>query len=269
MKSEEKNGFGFIKGKLREENHAYWMKRAEGYSEVNREELSGIQHETWSKLLQEEIERIYPKTNPRDIQILDVGAGPGFLSIVLTEAGYHVTAADFAGSMLDCARKNSASLADRIHFVQEDACHLSFPNQSFDVVLSRNLTWNLEDPKKAYQEWLRVLKRGGLLLNFDANWYSYRVDEETRKAYEEDRKKVAEKKVGDLNIGENFDRMEEIADHLPLTGIHRPAWDLSVLKELGAARVSRVLNIGDRLYSEKEKLNYGATPLFMVAAVKG
>lgn len=43
---------------------------------------------------------------------------------------------------------------------------------SFDVIVTRNLTWNLEEPQKAYQEWCRVLKKGGILLNFDAGWYT-------------------------------------------------------------------------------------------------
>lgn len=254
--------------KIRKENHDYWLKRAEGYSEVNREELSGIQHQTWPDFLEKEIQNHFPGRKPEDLRILDMGAGPGFLSIVLTERGYELTAADFAESMLEEARKNAGSLADRIHFCQEDAMNLSFLDESFDVVLSRNLTWNLPDPKKAYGEWIRVLKKDGLLLNFDANWYRYLVDDRAREAYEEDRKKVAERKVGDYNIGENFDRMEEIADGLPLTGEHRPEWDLSVLRELGTASVRAVENVGDRLYSEKEKINYSATPLFMVEAVK-
>ena len=36
------------------------------------------------------------------------------------------------------------------------------------MIVSRNLTWNLPHPEMAYKEWLRVLKKGGRLLNFDA-----------------------------------------------------------------------------------------------------
>mgnify|MGYP000370505004 CR=1 FL=1 len=42
----------------------------------------------------------------------------------------------------------------------------------------------------AYKEWLRVLKKGGKLLNFDANWYGYLYDDKKREAYENDRKNV-------------------------------------------------------------------------------
>lgn len=61
-----------------------------------------------------------------------------------------------------------------------DGQNLEFADGTFDVVISRNLTWNLENPQKAYSEWQRVLKEGGVLLNFDANWYGYLYDAEKK-----------------------------------------------------------------------------------------
>ena len=55
--------------------------------------------------------------------------------------------------------------------VMIDGSKLDFEDNTFDVVISRNLTWNLEHPDVAYREWVRVLKAGGRLLNFDANGY--------------------------------------------------------------------------------------------------
>ena len=40
-----------------------------------------------------------------------------------------------------------------------DAQALEFEDESFDVIISRNLTWNLPHPEMAYKEWLRVLKK--------------------------------------------------------------------------------------------------------------
>ena len=51
-----------------------------------------------------------------------------------------------------------------------DAQNLEFEDDVFDVVISRNLTWNLKDPKRAYEEWCRVLKPGGVMINLDANY---------------------------------------------------------------------------------------------------
>ena len=136
---------------ISELNYEYWMRRAPGYSDVNKEELSGIQRQTWSKLLEEEIDRHFGSNVPdrKKIRILDIGAGPGFISIILTELGYSVTAADFAQTMIEKASENADYLAESITFKREDAMDLSFPNESFDVVFSRNLTWNLPDPEKA------------------------------------------------------------------------------------------------------------------------
>lgn len=255
---------------LHKENYAYWMWRATGYSEVNQEELAGIQRSTWSMLLDELImghPACKGKTK-QEIRILDIGCGPGFLSIVLTELGYRVTSGDFAESMLEQAKDNAGDLAEKMEFCVENAMDLSFADATFDVVLSRNLTWNLPDPKKAYKEWLRVLKPEGMLLVFDANWYHYLRNDARKAAYELDRVKVAEAGCGDYNLGENFDVMEEIASRLPMTDCKRPEWDQRVFLKYGVASIEVVEDIGAIVYSEKEKINYASSPMFMIKVVK-
>ncbi len=253
-----------------QENLAYWLDRAPGYSEVNQEELEGIQRQTWTSLLDETIRAHYGigEDLRKTFRVLDIGAGPGFLSIILSELGYQVTAADFAETMLKEAENNAGPLAEQISFRLEDAMDLSFADSSYDVIISRNLTWNLPDPQKAYQEWLRVLKQKGLLLIFDANWYFYLTDEEKRRAFEIDRQNVKDQGYEDYNIGDRFDIMEEIAKDLPLTGIIRPQWDEEVFREQKVSSVSCVEDIGKQVYSEKEKTNYSSTPLFMIKVVK-
>ena len=51
-----------------------------------------------------------------------------------------------------------------------DAENPDFPDGTFDVIVSRNLTWTLPDAARAYKEWIRVLKTGGILINADANY---------------------------------------------------------------------------------------------------
>ncbi len=249
------------------ENKAYWTQRAPGYSEVNREELANDQREVWRRVLTEHISQRFPDRLPGEIDVLEVGTGPGFFAILLAEAGYHVTAIDLTPSMLEEARRNAGKLSENIDFMEMNAQALDFEDGRFDVVLSRNVTWNLPDPELAYAEWTRVLKPGGLLLNFDANWYHYLFDDDARAAYERDRENSVEEGLDDLNVGENFDRMEAIARRVPLSRQMRPAWDVRTLMKLGMA-VETDVRVWERVWSHQEKVNLASTPMFMVRGYK-
>lgn len=250
--------------KLLSEIESYWSTRAEGYSEVNHKELNGIQKEAWLKTLK----RQFPEKKKEDLKILDIGTGPGFFPVILAEAGYKVTAVDYTQEMLDTAKKNAGKLCEKIVFHKMDAQNLEFEDNTFDVVISRNLTWNLRNPEGAYREWHRVLKPGGKLLNFDANWYGYLYDEEKRQSYEEDRKIVENENLDDHYLCTDIDRMEKIALQMPLSAIERPVWDRNILKEIGFESVSIDLDIWERVWSQEEKLNYHSTPMFMICAEK-
>ena len=249
------------------ENKAYWTGRASGYSKVNQDELSTASHKRWQNCIGAKICEHFPERPARDIHILEVGTGPGFFAILLCEMGYDVTAIDLTPAMLTEAKKNAGALAGRIHFLEMNAEALSFEDKSFDVVISRNLTWNLPHPQHAYAEWTRVLKDGGLLLNFDANWYSYLYDEKARAGYEADRANTARSGFEDQNIGENFDVMEDIARRIPLSSIHRPTWDLDVLSMLGLTP-GKDEQIWQHVWSAEEQTNFSSTPMFLVHAAK-
>ena len=215
-----------------EENIHYWSNRASGYSNVNKEELTSNQKSVWSTLLDERIQKHFQNRDRADIHILDIGTGPGFFAIILRELGYHVTGIDYTKSMLLEAKKNAKHLSNDIHFLQMNAEELTFPSKSFDVIFSRNLTWNLPHPQKAYTHWVRVLKDGGLLLNFDANWYHYLHDEEAKSAHLTDRANIAASDVEDECAGTNVDAMEAIARQTPLSALSRPKWDKEILSSL-------------------------------------
>lgn len=255
---------------LKEENEAYWTNRASGYSEVNKGELRTQQKATWTAELTEQIESAFPGAQPHELQVLDMGCGPGFFSIILARAGHRVTAADYTPAMLDEARANARneSVEQAIDFCRMDAEALEVANDTFDVVVSRNLTWNLPHPERAYAEWLRVLKPGGLLLNYDANWYAHLYDAELRLAYEADRQATQEAGIKDEYIGTDIDAMEDIARQMPLSPVERPAWDEGVLRELGATQIEVDPQVWERVFSPEERVNYASTPMFRVKARK-
>ena len=253
---------------LKDENEAYWTNRASGYSEVNKDELRTQQKAVWTCELTEQIEAAFPGVAPENLRVLDMGCGPGFFSIILARAGYRVTAADYTPAMLDEARANARNegVEQAIDFCRMDAENLEATNDTFDVVVSRNLTWNLPHPERAYAEWLRVLKPDGLLLNYDANWYAHLYDAELRRAYEADRQATQDAGIKDEYVGTDIDAMEDIARQMPLSPVERPAWDEGVLRELGAAQVEVDPQVWERVFSPEERVNYASTPMFRVKA---
>ena len=250
---------------LLEQIEDYWTDRAEGYSQVNQEELAGDNRTNWRR----ELESHFPEDRTNEIyKILDIGTGPGFFSIILAEAGYSVMAVDYTEAMLEEAKKNAGALAKKITYRQMDAQHLDFADETFDAVVSRNLTWNLEDPAQAYKEWMRVLKKGGVLLNYDANWYHHLFDEEKRAAYEADRNKVSSLGMHDDYTCTDIEAMEAIARQVPLSHIQRPEWDRQILKKLNGIQIQLDEKVWQRVWCEAEKVNNGSTPMFMVACTK-
>ena len=250
-----------------EENIHYWTHRTPGYSGVNQEELASNQRLVWRNVITERIQAKFPGKAPEEIKVLDVGTGPGFFAIILAELGYSVTAVDYTETMLEAAKHNAGVLADRIFFYQMNAEELSFLDSSFDVLVTRNLTWNLRHPEKAYAQWTRVLKPGGLLLNFDANWYSYLHDEEARKGHLLDRENIARSDVGDETAGTDVAAMEAIALQAPLSAQRRPCWDLDVLRGLGMQAAADT-ELWKQVWTREERINNASTPMFLVEAVK-
>ena len=101
-----------------EENIYYWTERTPGYLEVNQGELASRQRIVWGSIISERIAARFPERTPDQLQVLDVGTGPGFFAIILTEMGYRVTAVDYTASMLKAAKENAGSLAAQISFTR-------------------------------------------------------------------------------------------------------------------------------------------------------
>lgn len=249
------------------ENQTYWTKRAPSYATVHQGQLESTQHTIWRDVLHHAIERKFPGLQPEAISVLDVGTGPGFFAILLAELGYNVTAVDYTPAMLEEAKMNAGTLANAISFQAMNGEALTFADETFHVVVSRNLTWNLPHPDQAYREWTRVLRDGGLLLNFDANWYRYLYDVEARKGYDADRKAIIRAGVANETDGTDIPAMEAIAEQAPLSARLRPLWDTEILTALGL-RVTVDETIWQTVWDETQQINNSSTPMFMIQAVK-
>ena len=254
---------------LLEEIQYYWNHRYTGYSKVNQKELEGIQRERWKK----QFKRLLPEN--QNLKVLDIGTGPGFFTIILEELGYsNITGVDYSYKMLEVARENIQTYGKEnssIQLIQMDAQNLEFEPESFDIIVSRNLTWNLQNPQQAYSEWLRVLKPNGALFIFDASWYSFLQNEQLEKEFEAKRQQAIEEKLEDYWQGEGVDeeKMSWIVQQLPLTYQQRPQWDIDYFSSQEDVSVETEENFGDLVWNYEEQLNYGATPMFCIKVVKG
>ena len=254
---------------LLEEIQYYWNHRYTGYSKVNQKELEGIQRERWKN----QLKRLLPANQQHNV--LDIGTGPGFFTIILEELGYNsITGLDVSEKMLEIAKGNIQKYGKEnssIQLLQMDAQNLEFEPESFDMIVSRNLTWNLQNPQQAYSEWLRVLKPYGALFIFDANWYSFLQNEQLEKEFEAKRQQAIEEKLEDYWQGEGVDeeKMEWIVQQLPLTYQQRPQWDIDYFSSLEGISVETEENFGNLVWDYEEQLNYGATPMFCIKVVKG
>lgn len=242
----------------------YWTRRAPSYTDVIKKNLA----DGWDQVWADELISHFPDGGDRPLRVLDIGTGPGFYAIILARRGYEVTAVDYSEGMLREARRNAGALAEKIRFARMDAQHLAFADSSFDAIVTRNLTWNLPDPAGAYREWMRVLRPGGALVNFDANWYAYLFDENKQQEYRRDRANTRRAGVEDHEAYAESDMMEGISRMLPMGRLRRPQWDLDTLNALGFSTVNADVSVGKRLWNPEEKINYASTPGFMVWATK-
>jgi SAM-dependent methyltransferase len=99
--------------------------------------------------------------------VLDVGAGTGFLSLLLAAQGYRVTAADLSPGMLGQLRAKADSRGLAIETVETDAAHP--PAGPFDAVVERHLLWTLPDQAAALAAWHAAAPDGRLVL-VESSW---------------------------------------------------------------------------------------------------
>lgn len=141
-------------------------------------------------------------------------------------------------------------------FQTADAEHTAFSDGSFDVVIARNLMWNLPHPEAAYAEWLRVLAPKGILLNYDAEY-----------ARDHHRQKLPTLNAHADVSAELLNECHNIYHMLEISLFERPRWDLEILKALGSCSCSVDQSVGDRIYAEQD-IFYIPVPMFCIKAVK-
>jgi SAM-dependent methyltransferase len=96
---------------------------------------------------------------------LEVGAGTGYFSLNLAQLGLieRPTATDISAGMLATLAATAERLGVEVETVEAEAERLPFAAHSFDLVLGHAVLHHIPDPGRAFGEFARVLRPGGVV----------------------------------------------------------------------------------------------------------
>jgi SAM-dependent methyltransferase len=102
------------------------------------------------------------------ISVLDAGAGTGFVSLILADLGYQVTAVDLSAQMLAVLSSKADRLGLNVRTYHANVAHPP-PGETFDAVVERDVLWTLPEPDVALAAWRDAAPAGRLVL-MEATW---------------------------------------------------------------------------------------------------
>lgn len=149
----------------------YWNdpKRSQEY-DTEVQHAPGYNPEEAAAAWREEFASVLP---PAPAQVLDLGCGPGFVSLNLARMGHQVRGIDTAENMLKRARNDAqAQGLSNVRFELGNATTPTGEAAAYDAVVSRYLFWTLPDPMRTLTEAKKLLKPGGVMAVFDGTWFA-------------------------------------------------------------------------------------------------
>jgi SAM-dependent methyltransferase len=194
---------------------------------------------------------LLPETDARAIvaflqpraAILDVGAGTGRVSLMLSRLGFRVTALEPAEGMIDALRAKTDRMPVRV--VRGEGAFLPFPSASFDALVLSRILYLMSDWRRVLREAVRVLAPAGRLFH---EWGNGHPDEEWVQIRERARALFEEAGVRDpfhpgVRSEEEVDRFLAELGLTPL--VHVP---LGSGPPLSLAEFLRRIDVGDCSY---------------------
>lgn len=235
---------------LKSEISAYWTGRTDSFAQLRRDEFDSAKRAQWEA----ELLHLLPRRD--GLHILDVGTGTGFFALILAAMGHEVTGIDLTESMILRAREESVRRNLPATFLVMDAENPAFPDEAFDAVVTRNLTWSLPHLEAAYRQWHRMLKSGGVLINFDADYCREQAAQALPACH-------AHKAI----TADQAAEYEHLKSELRPTQHPRPEWDCALLKQIGFSEIRVDNALSQRLYAQTDAF-FNPTPMFALSAVK-
>ena len=229
----------------------YWTGRVGQFEALRLDELGSDKRQRWL----DELHRTLPQGGK--LKILDIGTGTGFFSFLLAAEGHEVTGIDLTEEMIRGARRTAALLDLNPTFMVMDAENPDFAPDSFDAIVTRNLTTFLPNLPEAYAKWHGLLKAGGVLVNFDGDYY-----------YDKSDAPLPENHAHKALTAEQNAAYAHISDEMRAVQCPRPMWDVELLLKAGFRDIQVDREVYRRVYREIDRF-YNPTPIFCITAKKG
>ncbi len=117
------------------------------------------------KPMYDTISNLVFKSNPNEMQILDVGYGRAIDSYYLaSKFGFNVDAIDLSESSLEVAREIGEYFNSKVNFKVGDITNNPYNNKKFDIIFSQGLIEHFPDPTNIIKAQIRLLKEDGYLI---------------------------------------------------------------------------------------------------------
>lgn len=227
---------------------AHWNRRSASYDDFVVKGFSNIrERRAW----QDHFSSIL---GSEPLNILDVGCGPGIVSMQLAELGHSVTSVDISDDMLECARKNVRNNGLDIDFRKGNAMALDFGDGEFDAVVSDYMLWTVPEPERVISEWHRVLKENGTLAYTDGDWFHDPLSTPMRTRVSGMFLRMTGSRDGNDETDQEFANTE-----LWSRSASRPSDDLRMLADAGFRDVRVIENVQRKVLHGARYLAHGLT----------
>jgi ubiquinone/menaquinone biosynthesis C-methylase UbiE len=149
-------------GQVQDRITSFWSIVAPSYDSHpgNVPSLESAEHVAWIRA----IERLLP---PQPADVLDIGTGTGFVSLIASQLGHRVIGIDLSTAMLAEARVQADRRGLKATFRIGDAVLPPLDEVSLDAIICRHFLWTLREPEVALVNWRRLLRPNGRVVVID------------------------------------------------------------------------------------------------------
>lgn len=152
------------RGSIEENEKKLWNKSKSSKLDFNYDELIGYKKEILRSLIMRNLKE------KEHLKVLDISTNKGFFAMLMAEERHDVVAIDSDINAINNCKNRADKENLKIDFRVMDKSTLDFNDKTFDLIISSNITWDIQSPTNSFKEWKRVLKDNGTLVYFDSNW---------------------------------------------------------------------------------------------------